>query len=189
MPGAMIRIGGGYFSMVRIWTGEVWLRSSRPGPRYKGVLLIGGRVVQGRVESDEVVPLGVHLGAAGANEPQTPEDGPDVVDHPGDGMNRARPLAARGKGQIQPFRVGGRRFRELPRTVLERLDQSRLHTVGRRAGRRSLLAAQTAQLPEQPRDQALPCGPDTGRERAPNRRCPPPGGWPPGHPPRAFGGL
>ena len=34
MPGAMIRIGGGYRSMVRICTGDVWLLSNSPGARY-----------------------------------------------------------------------------------------------------------------------------------------------------------
>ena len=89
-------------SMVRICTGEVWVRrSSRPaGSPSRGcidierVVHVHRRMVGRKVEREEVVPLGLDLGADRDGEPERAEDLDDLVDDAGDGMLGADPAAA-----------------------------------------------------------------------------------------------
>ena len=43
--------------MVRIWTGEVWVRSTTPGAHVEGILHVPGGMVLGHVEGFEIVIL------------------------------------------------------------------------------------------------------------------------------------
>ena len=129
----------------------------QPRRQVQRVLLVGCRMVERRVEGDEVVPLGVHLGSARTGEAQAAKDGADVVDDLADRVHGAAPPAARGQGQVEsggPLRPLGRG--ELAQTFLERFRESLLRLVGGRARRWPLRRVQGAEAAQQPRDEAIP---------------------------------
>ena len=112
----------------------------------EGVLLVGGRVVQRRVEGLEVVPLRVGLRAAHAGEPEPPEDPPDLVHGLGDRVPRAHPPGPPRQGEV----LGGGRGRtgQRPLPLLQRLGDHALHPVGLLAHLRPHLRGHVAQPPE-----------------------------------------
>ena len=80
----------------------MWVRSSsrppgspvdRRGVEVERVVHVHRRVVGREVEREEVVPLGLDLGADGHGEPDAAEDLDDLVHHPGDRMLGADPAA------------------------------------------------------------------------------------------------
>ena len=84
-----MRTGGGCFSMVRICTGEVCVRSSRRS-RAASILLgdeqcvlrVARRMVRRKVQRLEVVVVGFDLGAFAHRVAHGLEDGDDFVLHP-----------------------------------------------------------------------------------------------------------
>ena len=65
------------------------------------VLLVRGRVVQRRVERNEIVPLRLDLRTAHAREAQRTKDLADLVHHPGDWVACASPGLTSGEGQVR----------------------------------------------------------------------------------------
>jgi hypothetical protein len=72
----------------------------RPLAEVQGVVQLHRGVVGGEIERPEVVPLRLGLGAERDGETQLAEDGADLVDHEGDGMEGAGPVVARGEGAV-----------------------------------------------------------------------------------------
>ena len=103
IPGITTRTGGGEARQ----RPDLHRRGVRPEQQPTGRLALGGRRVKvkrvvhvhrrmiGReIEREEVVPLGLDLGAQRHGEADLPEDADDLVHHAGDGMLRAEPPRA-----------------------------------------------------------------------------------------------
>ena len=90
----MIRIGGGCFSMTRIWTEEVWVRRSRRSDssvlEVKCVLRIARRMIGRRVQRVEAMILVLDLGAVRDDEADLAEDADDVFGHLGERVQFAQ---------------------------------------------------------------------------------------------------
>ena len=117
-----MRTGGGCFSMVRICTGEVCVRSSRrsragllllPGDEQR-VLRVARRMVRRKVERLEVVVVGLDLGAFADGVAHRLEDGDDLVHHAQHRMLDADGALDAGKGDVEALGgelgVSGRRM-------------------------------------------------------------------------------
>jgi hypothetical protein len=106
--------------MVRICTGEVWVRSSRRSrdglcscPAMSSVSCVSrAGWFGGKVERLEVVVVGLDLGPLADGIAHRLEDGDDLVHHAQDGMLHADGAMDAGKGDVEALggeqRVGGR---------------------------------------------------------------------------------
>ena len=89
--------------MVRAWTGEVCVRSTRPssaGSSPEGVLHGAGRVVRAEVERVEVEPLGLDHGPLGDLPAHRDEDVGDPLGAGGERVPGARGDAVDGQGDV-----------------------------------------------------------------------------------------
>ena len=100
----MIRTGGGVFSITRICTVLVWLRSSSTGSPVlpaaggradRNFQRVPGRMLRRNVERLEVVPLVFDLGPVGHGEAQPAHDVFELVDRLRDRMQMPEPRPAR----------------------------------------------------------------------------------------------
>jgi hypothetical protein len=114
-----MRIGGFCASMVRICTGEVWVRRTLRSPFLVGleeesVVHLAGRMAVGKVQRGEIVVVGLDIRTFGDGEAHVGEDGGDLVDDLGDRVDAAA-LGRRGAHRQadidgfarQPFGDGG----------------------------------------------------------------------------------
>ena len=90
----MMRSGGFCASIVRICTGEVWVRSTRrepSGPRrqIERVVLLARRVLGRDVERGEIVEILLDMRPLGDDEPHLAEDRDDLVDRLADRVDAA----------------------------------------------------------------------------------------------------
>ena len=113
----MMRTGGCCFSITRIWTEEVWVRSREPrvvsrrrpgrgrsgGGQVERVLRVAGRVVGGGVQRVETMVFVLDLGAVGDDEADLAEAADDVLGHLGQRVELAQGAAAAGQGEIGGF--------------------------------------------------------------------------------------
>ena len=102
-PGQITRIGGGFFSMVRTCTGEVWVRSSLRVP--SGLAVEEERVVHfargmaGReVQLGEIVVVALDVRPFGDGKAHVGKNGGQFVHHLADRMDAAG-LHAAGAGR------------------------------------------------------------------------------------------
>ena len=89
-----MRIGGFCASMVRICTGEVWVRSTlrspvRPGREEERVVHLARRMALGEIQRGEIVIVGLDVRTFGDREAHVGEDRGDLVDHLADRMDAA----------------------------------------------------------------------------------------------------
>ena len=111
LPGMTMRSGGFCFSMVRICTGEVCVRSSRRSRcgffSWSGdedrVLRVARGMVRRKIQRLEVVVVGFDLRAFGNRVAEIAEDGDDLVHRADDGMLRAQRTANAGEGDVDAF--------------------------------------------------------------------------------------
>ena len=95
----MMRIGGACVVMVRICTGEVWVRSTLRSPfssgrEEEGVVHLARRMAVGEIQRREIEIVGLDVGAFGDREAHVGEDRRDLVDHLADRMDAAACLPA-----------------------------------------------------------------------------------------------
>ena len=113
LPGMTMRTGGGCYSMVRIWTGEVWVRISRRSRsgRRSWLAITSVSCVSragwpgGKFMRLEVVEVGFDLGPDADGVAQRRKDGDDLVHGAGDGVLGAGEAA--GAGQRDVDGLGG----------------------------------------------------------------------------------
>ena len=108
----MIRTGGFCRSMVRICTGEVWVRSRTSSDDVEGVLHVAGGVVLRDVERLEVVVVRLHLGPVGDREAEPHEHVDDLVEDERERVSRAAHDAPAGQREVDA--VGGQPGPALP---------------------------------------------------------------------------
>ena len=122
------------------------LPAGSPGDRRRvevqGVVHVHRRMVGREVEREEVVPLGLDLGARGDGEAELTEDADDLVHDPRHRVLGADPAPAAGHGEVHargllPPPLGRERLRALGESRLE----PRLELVHRRAVALPLLDA------------------------------------------------
>ena len=90
----MTRIGGFCVSMVRICTGEVWVRSTLRSPfcvrlEEEGVVHLARRMARREVQRGEIVVVGLDVRPFGDREAHVGEDRGDLVDHLADRVDAA----------------------------------------------------------------------------------------------------
>ena len=90
----MMRIGGFCASIVRICTGEVWVRSTSRVPsgrsrQVEGVVLLAGRVLGRDVEGGEVVEIVLDMRPFGDRKAHLAKDRDDLVDRLADRVDAA----------------------------------------------------------------------------------------------------
>ena len=105
LPGMMIRMGGFCFSMTRIWTGEVCVRSRQVVVDVERVPGVPGRMVGREVERLEIVVVGLDLGPLGDREAHLQEDVLDLLLEEPDGW--AAPQGRRSPGRVRSISARG----------------------------------------------------------------------------------
>ena len=177
----MTRIGGFRDSMVRICTGEVWVRSSSPVLQEEGVLRVARRMVVREVERLEVVVVVLHLGPLGDAVAELGEDLLHLADDQGHRVEAAERRPAAGEGDVDrrgaPRRLPlalGQLGVELGEARLDRLFSVDRLAVGLAVGGRHLAClcveerADDALLAADPLQRAAPPRP-RGRDRGDHR--------------------
>ena len=115
LPGMTMRTGGGCCSMVRICTGEVWVRSSRRSrcERRSWLAMTSVSCVSragwpgGKFMRLEVVEVGFDFGADADGVAESREDGDDFVQRARDGVLGSGEAARAGQRDVDGF--GGER--------------------------------------------------------------------------------
>ncbi len=118
-------------------------------------MLVGGRMVQGRVEGNEVVPGRLHLRATSAHESELFEDVADLLGHQGARMAAPTPTPAARKRQVALRRHLHGRSLQLARPLIQQLVQAVLDPIGLRPRLASLLRRQVANTAQQARKRRL----------------------------------
>ena len=160
-----MRIGGFCVSMVRICTGEVWVRRSlRLVPvdavQEERVVHLARRMALGEIQRGEIVIVGLDVRTLGDREAHVAEDRGDLVDHLADRMDAAalgRRLPDRQR-HVDLFGGeprGDRGILEFGLARAERLGDAVLQAVDGRALGLPLLRRHRAQRLQQLGDRAL----------------------------------
>ena len=127
----------------------------RRAVQIKRVLLVGSRMVERRVQGDEVVPLRFSLGATRPRETEVAEDAPYLFHDAAHGMDRSGPTPSAGKRQIGFGRARSWLRCKLLLPDLEGLLEHVLQPIGLSAHGRALIGGKRAQAAQHPRDETV----------------------------------
>ena len=162
----MIRIGGGYFSIVRICTGEVWLLSSSPGARYRVSCSSAAGWSRGVFSATKLYHSVSTSGPRARVKPRLRK----IVQMSSTtwltGWIVPRHFLRAGRVRSRSRSRRGSTTASFGQTPLERVAQRPFRAIGRRPRLRPLLGAELPQPPQQPRQAALPGDPGSGRGSA-----------------------
>ena len=150
--------------MVRICTGEVWVRStwrlpSRRSRQIEGVLLLPRRMLGRDVERGEIVEIVLDVGPFGDGEAHLAEDRDELVDGLADRMDAALGLGPHRQRDVDPLagepRARAPRRRAAPAAASSAASISSLSTLSARAALAARLGRERAQALHQLGDAAL----------------------------------
>ena len=160
----MIRIGGCCASMVRICTGEVWVRSTGGGcvalcRQVERVVVGARRVVCGDVQRAEIDPVDFDVRTFGDRAAHGAEDGGDLLHRAADRVDQAGLARARRQGGVEPLvRQAGVQLGvfQCRAARLDQGGQGVLEPVQRGAPLAALFGRGLAEVAQQPGQAAVP---------------------------------